>query len=310
MGRKICLVIGYGQSNERGSAVNAAGDAVKLVSPYGFPIETPGGRSGWPDVLAQILGSEGHAVWVQNMAWGGTGALVAWNGYVRTWQGNSVGFPPGSWCVPTIANGCKYLAGGTPGISQSTGASEPAWTTTINGTTSDGTVTWTCKAAQAQDVNGYVCVQGDTGYDPRGYIAALVSAVETARARGFETWVMTAGHQSDYGVASAAVVSGVLVSMLRRVLAANPARLYLGITNRYVGDASSSQWDAGGFYPTVRSLALAALAADQRVLVGANLGVITEAAMTDPAARVHLNDIGTYYAGRIWRTFVDPGWVP
>ena len=305
MGRKICLVIGYGQSNERGSAVTGAGNAVKLMSPYGFPLETPGGRSGWPDVLAQMLGAEGHAVWVQNMAWGGTGALVSWNGYVRTWQGSTPGFPPGSWCLPTVANGRKYLAGGTPGISQSTGGSEPAWTTTIDGTTSDGTVTWTCKASEPQDVNGYICVQGDTGYDPRGYIAALVAAVVTAKARGFETWVLSSGHQSDYGVASVDVVSGVLVSMLRRVLAVNPDRLYLGVTNRYVGDASATQWDAGGFYPTLRNLTLAALADNSRVLAGADLSVITDTAMTDPTARVHLNDVGTLYAGRLWRAAID-----
>lgn len=300
MGRKIGLVVGYGQSNERGSAVTGSGAGAKWNSLYGFPIETPGGRSGWPDVLAQLLGAEGHAVWVRNMAWGGTGMLGAWNGYVRTWQASSNVFAPGTWCLPTITNGYKYLAGGTPGVSQSTGASQPPWPTTVNQTVVDGTVTWTCKVAQIQDVNGYVCQLGDTGYDPRGYIADLLAAVADVKARGFEVWVLSSGHQSDYGSA-AATVSAVLVSLMRRVLSVGPDRVYLGVTNRYVGDATASQWDAGGFYPTVRDLSLAALADDPRVIAGANLGAITDIGMTDPAGRNHLNDIGTFYAGSLWR---------
>lgn len=303
MGRKICLVVGYGQSNEQGSAVTGSGASAKWQSLYGFPLETTSGRSGPVHVLAQMLGAEGHAVWVRNMAWGGTGVIGAWNGWCRTWAASTNGFPPGSWAIPTVPNGFKYLAGGTPGISQSTGASQPTWPTTLDQTVVDGTVTWTCKAADAKDVNGYVYQQGDSGYDPRGYIAALLAAINDAKASGFEVWVFSSGHQSDFGQ-PAATVSATLVSLMRRVLATAPDRVYLGVTNRFVGDASATQWDAGGFYPTVRAQALAALSDDPRVMPGADLSAITDASMTDPAGRIHLNDVGVFYAGQLWRQAV------
>jgi hypothetical protein len=272
---------------------------VKLGSQYGYPLGTAG-RSGWVDVLAQLLGAEGHAVLIKNMAIGGSGLLSGWNGNVRTWIASTNGFAPGSWCLPVTPNGFKYRAEGTPGISQSTGATQPAWPTTVNATVVDGTVTWTCKAADAKDVNGYICQDGDSGYDPRGYIAALLAAIADAKARGFEVWVLSSGHQSDYGN-PAVTISGVLVSLMRKVLAAGPDRVYLGVTNRFVGDASATQWDAGGFYPTVRNLALAALSDDPRVMAGADLSAIADAVMTDPAGRIHLNDVGVMHAGSLWR---------
>ena len=77
------------------------------------------------------------------------------------------------------------------------------------------------------------------------------------------------------------------------------------MTNRYVGDATSPQWDAGGFYPSVRALALVALADDSRVMAGGDLSVITDAVMTDPAGRIHLNDVGAMYAGSVWRNAIS-----
>lgn len=304
MGRKICLVVGYGQSNEQGSAVTGSGASANWQSLYGFPLQTTSGRAGPFHVLAQILGAEGHCVWLRNLAWGGTGVLGSWNGWCRTWVASSNGFAPGSWCIPTTPNGFKYRAEGTPGISQSTAAAQPTWPTTVDATVVDGTVTWTCKAADAKDVNGYIYQPGDSGYDPRGYIAALLAAVADAKAKGFEVWVLSSGHQSDRGQ-PAATVSAVLVSLMRRVLAAGPDRVYLGVTNRFVGDASAYEWDAGGFYPTVRALALTALADDSRVLPGADLSAITEATMTDPVGRVHLNDVGALYAGQLWRQAIS-----
>ena len=303
MSRKICLVVGYGQSNEQGSAVTTSGASFNAQALYGLPMST-GGRAGPFHVLANILGAEGHAVWLRNLAIGGSGLMNAWNGLVRTWIASTTGFPPGSWAIPTVPNGFKYLAGGTPGISQSTAATQPTWPTTVDQTVVDGTVTWTCKAADAKDVNGYVYQQGDSGYDPRGYIAALLAAITDAKARGFEVWACSSGHQSDFGQ-PAATVSATLVVLMRRVLAAGPDRVYLGVTNRFVGDASATQWDAGGFYPTVRAQALAALSDDPRVMPGADLSVITAASMTDPAGRIHLNDVGAYYAGQVWREAIN-----
>ena len=304
MGRKICLVVGYGQSNEQGTAVNGATASVKLQSLYGWPLNPTSGRSSWVDVLASKLGSEGHAVLLKNRAIGGTGLLASWNGYVRTWQGSTPGFAPGSWCVPTTPNGYKYLAGGTPGVSQSTGASQPTWPTVAGQTVVDGSVTWTCYAAQPQDVNGYVCVQGDTGYDPRGFMAALVDAVVSAKAAGFEVWVMTSGHQSEQGN-SIALVSGALARLMTRVLDAGADRVYLGVTNRNVGSPSSSEWDAGGWYHNLRAATFAALSPDSRVLLGGDLSAITLNSQTDPAGRIHLNDVGVIDAGLIWRAAIS-----
>lgn len=304
MGRKICLVVGYGQSNEQGSAVTGTGASANWQSLYGFPLETTSGRSGPFHVLAQILGAEGHCVRLRNLAIGGTGILGTWNGWCRTWVANTVGFSPGSWAIPTVPNGFKYLAGGTPGISQSTGASQPTWPTTLEATVVDNTVTWTCKPGELRDSNGYVYQFGEAGYDPRGAIAAVIAAIVDAKSKGFEVWVLSSGHQSDLGQ-PAATVSSTLVAMMRRALEAGADRVYLGITNRFVGDASAPQWDAGGFYPTVRAQALAAFAGDRRVFAGADLSVITDAGLTDPAGRVHLNDSGALFAGRLWRQAIE-----
>lgn len=305
MSKRICLVVGYGQSNEQGSAVTGAAASSKVVSMYGMPLEFPAGRSSAFHVLAALLGAEGHMVWLRNLAFGGTGMLGSWNGWCRTRIASSNGFAPGSWCLPTTPNGRKYLAGGTPGVSQTTAAGDPTggWTTTIDATVVDGTVTWTCKAADAKDVNGYVYQQGDSGYDPRGYIAGVLAAIVDAKQRGFEVWSLMAGHQSDYGQ-PAATVAAPLINLIRRVLGVGADRVYLGVTNRYVGDVSAPQWDAGGFYPTVRDLALAAYADDPRVLRGADLSAITSAADCDPASPIHLNDRGTNTAGQLWRNAI------
>jgi hypothetical protein len=299
MGQKICIIVGYGQSNEQGSAVTGSGASAMWQTPYGFPLQSTSGRVGPSHVLAQKLGAEGHAVWLRNLAWGGTGILGSWNGYVRTWVASSNGFAPGSWALPTVGNGFKYLAGGTPGISQSTAGTEPTWPTTVGATVVDNTVTWTCYFADSKDVANYVYQNGDSGYDPRGYIAAVLAAVADAKSKGYAVWVLTSGHQSDYGN-NVNTVSGILANMMRRVLAAGADRVYFGITNRYIGDASSVGWDAGGWYHLVRNLALAQFTNDTRVKAGADLSNITTE-MTDPAGRVHLNDIGVQYAGQLWR---------
>lgn len=304
MGKRICIIVGYGQSNEQGTAITNSGASCNWQSLYGFPLQTTSGRSSVFHVLAQILGSEGHCVWLRNLAWGGTGILNSWNGRCRTWIANNNSFAPGSWALPTVSNGRKYRAEGTPGISQSTGATEPVWPTTVDATVVDGTVTWTCKLADNKDVNGYIYQPGDSGYDPRSYISTLLAAITDAKSRGFEVWVCTAGHQSDFGN-PAATVSAVLTNLMQRVLELGPDKVYLGITNRFVGDVTAPQWDPGGFYPTVRSLTLAALAGDSRVFPGGDLSIVTDPALTDPAGRVHLNDIGTLFCGQVWRNAVS-----
>lgn len=297
-GPKLAILTGL-QSNELGSAVSAAGTAVHISAMRGFPFEAAG-KTGPFHVLAQLLGDEGYCVRVRNTAVGGAGILATWNGYIRNWVANTTGFQPGSWCLPPVANGYKYKAEGTPGVSQQTSAGPVAWPTVAGQQVVDGAVTWTCYAADAKDVAGYVYQAGDSGYDPRGYIATLMSAITESKAQEFQTMVLLSGHQSDYG-SPVATVASTLVNLVRRALAAGADSVGLGITNRFVGDVTDPQWDAGGFYPSVRDQAYAALKGDSRVFLGPNGGLVTSLALTDPVSSIHLNDDGAKFIGRLWR---------
>lgn len=303
MPRKIALVVGYGQSNEQGAAViGSSSAAATLNSPYGYPLQFPSTKMGVFHLLADQLGREGHAVWLRNLALGGTGLLYNWNGCPRAWVASSTGFAVGSWVLP--GNGYKYRAGGTPGVSQSTGASQPTWPTSVDATVVDNAVTWTCKAADGNDALNRAYLFGESGYDPAGFIAAVVAAVVDSKARGFETWVLTSGHQNDY-LQNIPTVATLLANMMQRCLSVGADRVYMGITNRYVGDASAPAWDPGGFYPNLRDAAFALMQGDPRVFKGADGGVITLASQCDPAGQIHLNDAGTRFFAPYWRAAIS-----
>ena len=102
--------------------------------------------------LANSTGAVGFAEHINNVAQNTLNIFDGIHGYVFTDNSNYTRIIPNTWTAstvttlgtprsPTVANGHAYdcTTAGT------TGATEPTWTTTVGGTTTDGTVTWTCR---------------------------------------------------------------------------------------------------------------------------------------------------------------------
>jgi hypothetical protein len=97
--------------------------------------------------------------------------------------------PPPAWAAST-ARGTGYMVIDANGNLQevttagTTGASAPAWATTVGATTTDGTVTWTCEA-----LKGYTPTSGAT---LPGFNQGAVGANGSATADGTVLWTYVA----------------------------------------------------------------------------------------------------------------------
>lgn len=121
---------------------NAPGTDIRMVSVVKAPSSSIAwsvcaGRDGLPASFTKITPPTTAGVRYipySQSAWAATTAKVV---------GNSV--------RPTTSNGLKYICT-TAGA---TGSSEPTWPTTIGGTVTDGTVTWTCAGADG-NASGFI----------------------------------------------------------------------------------------------------------------------------------------------------------
>jgi len=184
--KKYGIVI-CGQSNEEGpAAYYAAGQSAKFNGIYGRPAndlvldgtKSPTHWRGtvWTLLAQKLATNKGIDVIWRNSAVGGTGSFDAWAGGITTWESGNAnggfGVSAGTWVLPTIANGFKYYtsSGGTAHAT-----TEPTWNTTIGGSTTDNTITWTTYAADANDFPNKAYSRGESGFDPKGYIAQAKS---------------------------------------------------------------------------------------------------------------------------------------
>jgi hypothetical protein len=305
MPKKIAILVGYGQSNEQGTAnVAITREATQFAPPGSF-----GGVSRSPfGVLARLLSEEGHAVWLRNFAVGGTGCLPQWTGFIRTWQASAF-YPNRSYVLPTVPNGFRYQ--NTSGNNTNSSATQPTWPTTAGATVVEGSITWTCQVAQPQDVDNRVVVFGDTAYDPLGYIAPFIAAIADAKAKGFEVWVCSSGHQGDMFLSKSAIALA-MNNLMRRAIGAGADRVYLGLTNRDWGNNTpSTAWDNPGTpnatahtnFHDLRNLVKSSLVDQPKVLLGPDLSDIQmfQTDLEAPTTRIHMNDLGVMWAGRKWR---------
>lgn len=90
---------------------------------------------------------------------------------VNAWVQNEV-FATSEYCRPRVPNGFSYEAT-TGGLSS---AREPLWPKTIGATVVDGSVTWTCRAAEANGIN--LVTDADATSDPAGLTISAVSVAE------------------------------------------------------------------------------------------------------------------------------------
>ena len=79
---------------------------------------------------------------------------VTWRCKQSTWLAAQT-TPVGTIVLPTVTNGFYYVCTTNTGDFK-TGGSQPTWGTTVNGTTTDNHVTWTCYSALTQITSVYV----------------------------------------------------------------------------------------------------------------------------------------------------------
>ena len=148
--------------------------------------------------------------------------------------------------------------------------------------------------------NNRIKAQGESGYDPGGLIAALISAVTNAVAAGYEVWMITAGHQQDISLGRPVdQVIAASVHIQQRAIAAGAKKVFVGKTPRYVGGGTETEWSAGG---KIHQIAAGVLAGVPGSLVGADLSANTDVNLraTDNVQYIHLNHAGVCWAAGMW----------
>jgi hypothetical protein len=160
------LVVCTGQSNERGTGGSGTASLSEAGPPHRDPIYPNGYESSmWP-ALVDTLAVAGIRAIVRNTAVGSSSISKGWCGLCRTWAATRK-TARGEWVIPTVPNGYKYRSTGSADVNA--GSSEPTWPTIVSNTVSDGSVTWTCALADANDASGHSYVEGEAGFDPMGY---------------------------------------------------------------------------------------------------------------------------------------------
>lgn len=112
------------------------------------------------------------------------GVWAATTAYTANSAGDAI---TGSLVRPTTANNCYFLCT----VAGTSGGTEPAWTTTIGGTTIDGTVTW--KTLQSYQLVGAAVT---TVTSQRQFTASGITHPATWFAGGTVTW--TTGLNTNY----------------------------------------------------------------------------------------------------------------
>lgn len=220
------LIVVVGQSNERGTG----GSGTASESGYGpwhrDPIPPRGNQySMWPRLVDSLARRAGVRAIVRNTAEGSTTIAKGWVGMVRTWSASRV-TAAGEWVLPTVGNGYKYKSTGTRDVS--CGASQPAWPTSVGATVVDGSVTWTCAAADANDIDGHIYTPGESGFDPMGLFAGI--AAQDVGAFDRKIAVCSIG-QSDHATNTTGAQFEAAWAIACDWLAARGITPYLGMTS-------------------------------------------------------------------------------
>lgn len=100
--------------------------------------------------------------------------LDCFNLCANFWRGNEQ-FGLGEYIRPNRANGFSYecTTAGTSAFR------EPIWPTTISATVTDGSATWTCRAASANGLNGITSPSATS--DPVGLTISDISVTESTK---------------------------------------------------------------------------------------------------------------------------------
>lgn len=119
---------------------------------------------------------------------------------LASWRAG-VEYAQNAYARPTRANGFDYQV--TSSGTGRTSASEPRWPTTVGGTVTDGSVTWTCRAPSTSSCDP---LTGNATVTPPSGITATHVSTDTLGDVKIRLAGGTAGQ--DYGVLVSAATSG------------------------------------------------------------------------------------------------------
>lgn len=301
MRRVLSCVIG--QSNEQGF-----GEVGNVNVGFGAPSRDPvapngqtAKRSMWP-YLAQLMGARGTWLSVYNTAVGSTSIAESWTGHCRTWA-SGMSVIAGSY---VLSDGKLWRVTNDGSAAQYTCTVAP--TGTANVTTADvpTNIPWTYIGSPgAADVDGHVYSDGETHFDPLGYMAAMAEGLSSAVGYN-EKWVFLSIGQGDASLETSRTVYGQgIISAVNYALSSGADKVFIGFTCYSGADA----WYTSDLLPG-RQDALDYFANDSRVKEGANLrealGVldVSPALPTTPGLQAdgaHMNDAAYDLASEAWR---------
>lgn len=270
MTRKLLGVIG--QSNELGSGPTGS---ASRTSGYAAPYIDKVQRSWWGSCV-QAAARRGVWLDIQNNAVGATSLCDVWVGRCRAWSNGMV-----------LARGSYVLSGG--GLWRSNVAISTAPTSTVapagtaDVTTADGLAWVYVGVPNGGDTDGAVYAHTSPRYDPNGYIAALISVMQSRPGYAQKGIYVSIG-QGDYTVG---VTRGQYAAAMQSVaehISSLGITAVLGVTCGMSGPDSIVRSARDAFMTGViragRSDALTAMAGNSLVKSGADL----RAAIGVPAA--------------------------
>lgn len=294
------LVSLVGQSNELGTGPSGSRGRVSgLGAPYR---DSNDARSWWP-ACSEAMAQRGVWLSVANTAVGSTSLTEQWVGRARDWISGQV-YGVGGYAI-TGGNVYKKTSAGV----------QTSTTTPAVGTGADG-ITWAlARAVTGEDVDGASYTNGSALYDPNGYIATALAAVNGKPGYDEEGIVISIG-QTDHTISSTRAQYAAAIQAVASHATGLGLRVWVGMTCYMAGAAARETTFQNVLLPG-RTDALAALAGNSLVSAGANLreslGVLTAGAADNVVGlqsdELHLTSAGYEQAGRdVAAAFAAGGW--
>jgi hypothetical protein len=282
-GRYLLALVGQSNEADAGPASSRS-----IVGGLGAPYYRS--TRGWWSPCSEAMARRGKWLSVANTAIGSTSLCDSWVGRCRTWSSGI-----------KVGRGSYVLSGG--GIwrcamaAQTAGASTTAPTGTSDTTGADS-VPWVYLGAPTTgDVDGAIYAYGSSRYDPNGYIAAAIAAIDGKPGYAARGIYVSIG-QGDHTVGSTRMQYGQAMISVAQHVTGLGHYCWLGVTIGMSGPDAPTIADRDatmtGVIQAGRADALAALASNPLVKPGADLraalGVPTATAIDTAPNSVNATD--------------------
>lgn len=327
MASKHIVLADAGHSNSQGfgstdRSMSSAGEP--LFDPV-WPNGSTEGRFSMHTGITERLAAQGIYAHILNTSVGTSSIVDHWCGSLRTWVSNmSAGLGSyviasgGVWKITTKPTGASGTATAritlsfTVGTTAPSGTSDVAATSTTPGYTYLGPVT-------AADAPGTVYAYGDARFDPNGFVANLVAAVNATNPAVYERWVRLNFGNTDTGKGSTfEMYRAAHVNLARALNQALGAKVLIGMANRGDGNNAPATAEYDNTFIPARLAAVSDLAGTGWAFPGADLvatlGQLPNATysptqrptdnlpalLNESSVWVHINDKATRIAAAAW----------